>query len=237
MYNIKHIPHSINIKPKLIIGFEYLSIIEILTQTVDIEYMTLMTVKRNGYDFIVDNICLPEQLCDSAHTELTSMGEGHVMMELSKNFTVWQHSHINLPINPSSQDYETLDDFAYRYGKEGYMIMMITNRRGEMILVYKDNLIECTMNIEIVYDPSKLNIVEDFITNYKSRILPKPKIKPIVNSIIKPNVNFKKNKKYFLDEEIDEIFDILNSDLDDEYFNAKFNEDFDKNFENNFNKF
>lgn len=210
MFKIKETQSHITVNPKLIIGFEYLSIIEILNHTIDIEYMTLMTVNRNGYDFTVDGICLPEQMCDGSHTELTSIGEGHVMMELDKNFTVWQHGHVNLPINPSNKDYETLDDFAYKYGKEGYMIMMITNRRGEMVLVYKDKLIECTMDIEIVYDPSKLSIVEDFINKYKSRIREKPKPKKL-----------SKNKSALI-----KTFDSFEDELDalnEEYFNHNFN--------------
>lgn len=182
--------------PKLVIPYQIMKEIINIVHNVSTEVTWYLTTKKVKNTITVKDIIIPHQECNQVNTEITEEGESEMLDFQAANnvfYGVWGHSHVNMRVNPSSQDYK----FFERNRKNaiasghGYTIMMIVNKSNDISVVYGDKNI--ITNIEI------------FINNY-----PRNFEMPIDCIFIKPETKSYKDKVsssiksyLFIDEHIE----------------------------------
>lgn len=103
------------------------------------EISWLGLVKRIGDDFLVDEIFLVEQSCNSGTTVMSTDGQAKLFEEMSKRkggdklverICFWGHSHHVMGTSPSGQD----DDQMEFFSDCEYFIRAICNKEGRIEL-------------------------------------------------------------------------------------------------------
>lgn len=100
--------------------------------------------KENENDYVIYDIEICEQECGATHTDLMESGLQEIASKFIKNdrieemnnVRVWCHSHVDMPVMPSGQDDDTLEE--YYENCDDYFIRIIMNKSNEVNLSFVD---------------------------------------------------------------------------------------------------
>lgn len=120
--------------PRVIIPANLLEYIrEIVAQCEDEVSWVMEVTELKNYDYEIESVFIPRQKVHSVTTEFDASDIAH-LMENEPTFNPekwrgWGHSHVNMPVKPSSQDEKQMIEFA---NECDFFIGMIHNKDGEI---------------------------------------------------------------------------------------------------------
>jgi len=155
---------TVSFNPKMIISQEALSKQQTLVSIAGHEISWFGAVEKVKSDvFRLYDIFLPEQRVSGGETDASGKGINRIVTDLLKNMTpkanaikiirelrFWGHSHVNMGVEPSSQDNAQMKTFG-QGGKlaPSYMFRGIFNKNGKVIIDmwhYKKGIIIKNLN-------------------------------------------------------------------------------------------
>ncbi|HEU5114209.1 MAG TPA: hypothetical protein VFT82_00405 [Candidatus Paceibacterota bacterium] len=125
--------------PKVLLSQLALHKIFVIVGAIELEVGWLGIARREGKDFVIDDVFLFEQDVSFGHTELTTDSMSNIMQEVLKrpdgehvfnNTRFWGHSHGSGGTDPSQQDNRTMSIFK-NFGAD-FFIRGIFNRTGDI---------------------------------------------------------------------------------------------------------
>ena len=109
-------------------------------------------VKRDGLNFIIEDVVLLKQQVHAATTEIDpkSLLElwGSLSDEQSAKLKIWGHSHVNMEPNPSGQDNDQMEYFK----ENDWFIRLITNKKGK----YHIDIYDYMNGVKVHFDDTDL---------------------------------------------------------------------------------
>lgn len=143
----------------------------------DLEIGWMGTVERDGNDFKVTDIFVPEQDVHATTTEITPEGLDKLINKLLdedrfdciNNMKLWGHSHVNMGVTPSYQDKITAQELST---KDGFFIRLIANKKN-MIKIdlwdYDKGIEYENLDMEVMMNVIQNEEVQNQIANNVSR--------------------------------------------------------------------
>lgn len=145
-------PLKILIKPDV-----YQDIVDIVTGGNEEEVAWFHTVVREDNLFTLTNTFFPEQICSGTHNDMTAHGQYELLEFEDKsegNVLCWGHSHVDMPVTPSSLDDATLQE--YFDDKYPFYVRLITNKKLVMnISVFTQEFVAHDVPFEVLYPSRK----------------------------------------------------------------------------------
>lgn len=148
------------------------------------EISGLGKVVKRGRDLHITNIYLLQQECTAVETELDAEAVASLLYEAREDegeMMFWWHSHVNMGVNWSGTDYDTMRQL----GKRGMIVSTVFNKRAEhRTAIYMGNednpilpptYIGEGLKLQII-DPIDAELEKQLEAEYKAKVtLPEPK--------------------------------------------------------------
>ena len=114
----------------------------------EVGWLCVVNQQTDG-SFLISEVVLPKQQCHAATTELNEEGLALIYDELmnedaakgispvseefrAAHLNCWIHSHVDMSVNPSTQDDQQMADFCTKYGEDyDWWIRGIMNKKRE----------------------------------------------------------------------------------------------------------
>ena len=153
--------------PKIFITYEALLKMNQIVNTCTAEVGWLGSVKTGKDGYYITDVYLMKQSVSGVTTELDEddlhdFFQNLIINDPDKYNTIklWGHSHVKMPVNPSSQDDETFKEY---YQDNPFFIRLIANQKEDMridIAIKEDGYIYYNVPWEIVYPKSIIEAME-----------------------------------------------------------------------------
>lgn len=154
---------KIDIKPKVHFSATAYQKIQMLIKNSGKELAWHGIVNREGDDYYIEDVLVYPQSVTAVTVE--SDDDAYPMWTMSvsdedfKRMRMQGHSHVNMPVSPSSVDEMYMDEMLTQVND--YYIFMIMNKRDNIwmeLVDVKNNCIFETKDIEITFAPSEIDV-------------------------------------------------------------------------------
>ena len=105
------------VAPEVLYTPEVWAIIQHIVQTCEREVGWWGHVRQVGSDYLIDAIYVPEQTVTGTETDIKPEAMASLAMEVMdenrspSNLYYWGHSHVNMPVSPSGQDEQQVEEY------------------------------------------------------------------------------------------------------------------------------
>jgi len=136
----------------------------------EVGWMGVVDVVDDGY--LVTDIFVPEQIVSVIETDISAEAMANLAAELEspEKMFYWGHSHVNMPVRPSSQDQQQVEEYLENCD---IFIRGIYNKKGESKVDIFDTGKElCFETVDDVIFAEEIpdKIIEDFVSVVNSNV-------------------------------------------------------------------